>query len=290
MNMKKLAALLAVIMMMSVFVACGNKPNNDTKNQGAAPSAAPATQASAKPAEATGKLADIKKAGKIVLGTSADYPPYEFHKSINGKDEIIGFDIEIAKEIAKELGVKLEIKDMKFDGLLPALQAGNIDFILSGMTPTPERTQAVDFSKVYYTAVQKIVVRAEDKDKIKTEADLKGKKVGAQKGSIQEKIVTEQFKDSEAKIIGKIPDLFLELKNKKSDALVAEEPVAAAYIAKNKEIAFADIKLTQEDAGSAVAFQKNNPALVEAANKTLDRLIKEKQIEKLVTEANEQVE
>lgn len=288
--MKKLAALLAVIVIMSVFVACGNKPNNDSKTQGAAPSQAPSAQPSAQPAEAAGKLADIKKAGKIVLGTSADYPPYEFHKSVNGKDEIIGFDIEIAKEIAKELGVKLEIKDMKFDGLLPALQAGNIDFVLSGMTPTPERAQAVDFSKVYYTAVQKVVVRAEDKDKYKTASDLKGKKIGAQKGSIQEKLVAEQLKDSEAKILAKIPDLFLELKNKKTDALVAEEPVAAAYIAKNQDLAFADIQLTQEDAGSAVAFQKNNPALVEAANKVLDRLIKDKLIDKYVAEANEQVE
>lgn len=288
--MKRFAALLAVIMIMSVFVACGNKPNNDAKTQGAAPSAAPANQASAKPEEATGKLADIKKAGKIVLGTSADYAPYEFHKSINGKDEIIGFDIEIAKEIAKELGVKLEIKDMDFDGLLPALQAGKIDFIISGMTPTAERAQAVDFSKVYYTAVQQVVVRAEDKDKYKTADDLKGKKVGAQKGSIQEKLVAEHLKNSEAKILAKIPDLFLELKNKKTDALVAEGPIASSYISKNKDLVVSDIKLPQEDAGSAIAFQKNNPVLVEAANKVLDRLIQDKSIEKFVTEANEQVE
>lgn len=286
MNMKKLAMLIAVVMIMSVFVACGNKPNNDAKNQGAAPSAAP----SANTAEATGKLADIKKAGKIVLGTSADYAPYEFHKSINGKDEVIGFDIEIAKEVAKELGVKLEIKDMDFDGLLPALQAGKVDFIISGMTPTEERAKAVDFSKVYYTAVQQVVVRVEDKDKFKTIESLKGKKIGAQKGSIQEKLVAEQLPNSEAKILAKIPDLFLELKNKKTDALVAEGPIATSYISKNKDLVVSDIKLTQDEAGSAIAFQKNNPALVEATNKVLDRLINDKSIDKFVTEANEQVE
>ncbi|WP_129595674.1 transporter substrate-binding domain-containing protein, partial [Anaerophilus nitritogenes] len=70
-----------------------------------------------------GKLGEIQKKGKIVLGTSADYPPYEFRKEINGENVIVGFDIEIAKVIADELGVELEIKDMKFDGLLAALVA-----------------------------------------------------------------------------------------------------------------------------------------------------------------------
>ncbi len=73
------------------------------------------------------------------MATSADYPPYEFHKVVNGKDEIVGFDIEIAKEIAKQLGVELEIKDIKFDGLLAALQGGTVDMVISGMTPTEER-------------------------------------------------------------------------------------------------------------------------------------------------------
>ena len=106
------------------------------------------------------KMDKIKEKGKIVIGTSADYPPYEFHKSIDGKDTIVGFDIEIAKEIAKDLGVELEIKDMKFDGLLAALQTGNIDFVAAGMNPTEDRKKNVDFSKIYYTAVQCVVIRS----------------------------------------------------------------------------------------------------------------------------------
>lgn len=114
--MKKIFSLVLAMFMMLSLVGC-NKNQNTTVDE----------------------LGKIKKAGKIVLGTSADYPPYEFHKVIDGKDEIVGFDIEIAKQIAKDLGVELEIKDMKFDGLLAALQAGKIDFIVSGMTPTEER-------------------------------------------------------------------------------------------------------------------------------------------------------
>jgi len=75
------------------------------------------------------KLQEIKDKGVLTIGTSADYPPYEFHKEIDGKDTIVGFDMMIAEEIAKDLGVKLEIKDMKFDGLLGALKSKNVDMV-----------------------------------------------------------------------------------------------------------------------------------------------------------------
>ncbi|WP_166242025.1 ABC transporter substrate-binding protein [Paenibacillus turpanensis] len=290
--MKRKQIILSVLLMFCVALiasACGAKEvQKPADNNAAQPSAQePAKQ---EPAAKPTKLDEIKKAGKIVLGTSADYPPYEFHKTVNGKDEIVGFDIELAKEFAKDLGVKLEIKDMKFDGLLPALQAGNIDVIIAGMTPDEERKKAVDFSKIYYTAVQTVVVRAEDNDKLKTTDDLKGKKVGAQKGSVQEDIVAEQISGSTAKILPKIPDLFMELKSKKVDALVVEEPVAAAYVSKHKDLAISSIPLKQDEGGSAIAFAKNNPELVEAANKTIDRLLKDKLIEKFVAEANDMVE
>ena len=77
----------------------------------------------------TSALEAIKSKGKLVIGTSADYPPYEFHKEVDGKDQIVGFDIEIAKQFAKDLGVELEIKDMAFDGLLVALQADKVDMV-----------------------------------------------------------------------------------------------------------------------------------------------------------------
>jgi polar amino acid transport system substrate-binding protein len=83
----------------------------------------------------------IKKKGYITVGLSADYPPYEFHKTINGKDEIVGFDISVAKKIAKDMGVKLRIDEMSFDSLLGALKTGKIDMIISGMSNTPERAK-----------------------------------------------------------------------------------------------------------------------------------------------------
>lgn len=281
--MKKISALLASVMLLAVITACGDK-NNDT--QGAAPTAAATTAASASPkAEEKGKLADIKKAGKIVMGTSADYAPYEFHKLIEGKDMIVGFDIEIAKAIAADMGVTLEIKDMGFDGLLPALAAGNVDFVMSGMTPTEERKKNVDFSKVYYTAEQIVLVRTEDKDKFKTIDDLKKANVGVQTASIQEGLAKEQLEGAKLKSIGKIPDLVLELKNKKIDALIMEKPVATGYTSKHTDVVISGLSLNAEDAGSAAAVKKGNPELVAQIDKTLERLINEKAIEQFVTEA-----
>lgn len=236
------------------------------------------------------KVDKIKKSGKLVLATSADFPPYEFHKQINGKDEIMGFDISIANEIAKDLGVTLEIKDMKFEGLLAALDSGNADLVVAGMTPTEERKKNVDFSKMYYQSVQSLVIRAEDKDKFKSVEDLKGKKVGVQKGSIQEDVAKKQLTNAETKSLGKITDLVLELKNKKVDALVLTLPVAKSYMSANKDIMLSDIKLKDTDEGCAVALKKGNTELVQAVDKTLTRLMSENKIDKFITEATEAAE
>ncbi|GIM28771.1 amino acid ABC transporter [Clostridium polyendosporum] len=245
-----------------------------------------------KAAEKASAVDRIKKAGKLVLGTSADYPPYEFHKSVNGKDTIIGFDIEIAREIAKSLGVELEISDMKFDGLLAALKTGKVDMIISGMNPTEERKKSVDFSKVYYNANQFVVVRAEDKDKVKSLVDLNGKKIGVQKATVQESLAKDQIKDAQLKSLGKIPDIVLELRNKKVDAAVIEGPVAKFYTDKNKDLVITDaaFSVKEDEKGSAIAIQKGSDDFLKIVNDTLDRLIKEGKIEKFVIEATNQVE
>lgn len=283
--MKKISMLLASVLLLTVISACGEK-NKNNEVQGAAPTAAASASPAASGDKTKGdKLADVKKAGVIVLGTSADYAPYEFHKNIDGKDTIVGFDIEIAKTIAADLGVKLDIKDMGFDSLLPALNAGKLDFVISGMTPTKERLESVDFSQVYYTAQHVVVVRQDNKDKYKTMDDLKKATIGVQTASIQEELAKTQLAEAKIKSIGKIPDIILELKNKKVDAVIMESPVASGYIKKNKDLVLSDVKPKAEEAGSAIAVKKGNDTLTAEINKTLDRLIKEKAIEKLAEEA-----
>lgn len=235
------------------------------------------------------KIAEIKAAGKIVLGTAADYPPYEFHSVINGQDEIIGFDIEIAKEIAKTLGVKLEIKDMKFNGLLAALKAGNIDFIVAGMVPTEERKQSVDFSKSYYQAEQTFLTKLDKVETYQTVDDLKNLKVGVQKATIQEKIAKEKIANAELKSLSKITDLVLELKNNKIDGIVLVKPVASAYAKANSDLEVAKVSFGKE-AGVAIAVEHNSPELLQVINQTLDQLMAEDKINQFIRQATEQME
>ncbi len=165
--MKKWGILTVCLVLAGSLIAyCGNKSSEQDANQ-------------------TGGKTEAKT---IVLGTSADFPPYEFHKMIDGKDQIVGFDIEIAKEIASDMGATLEVKDMDFKALLGELSTGRVDFVISGMTPDETRRKQVDFSDNYYKAQQAVVVREADKDKYKTMDSLKGVSFGIQTGSIQEDI------------------------------------------------------------------------------------------------------
>lgn len=235
----------------------------------------------------------IKKAGKLVIGTSADFPPYEFHLAKDGSDKIVGFDVAIGQEIAKDLGVQLEIKDMKFDGLLAALDSGNVDIVLAGMTPTDERKQSTDFSEIYYRAEQGVIVRAADAAKYVSADSLAKAVIGAQKGAIQVGIAKKDIKkmadtkadNPEVKELGKVADLVLELKNKKIDAIVVETEVAKAYASANPDLAVAPFVFPDSEGGSAVAVKKGNKALLDAVNATLARLQKENAIDGFVTAA-----
>jgi polar amino acid transport system substrate-binding protein len=248
--------------------------------------------------QAQTKLDQIKKSGKLVIGTSADFPPYEFHVQASGKDQIVGFDIAVAKEIAADLGVKLEIKDMSFDGLLAALQAGTIDLVLAGMNPTDERKKAVDFSDVYYVSKQGVMVRTADKAKYATKESLKDVVIGAQKGAIQVGLAKElkgvpkadQDKpNAQVKELAKVSDLVLELKFKKIEAIAMEWAVGDAYAEKNPDVCMTSIVL-QADGGSAVAFKKGAPEFVAAVNKTLARLVQAKAVDKFVAQATDLIE
>lgn len=260
--LKKLTVVAAVATMAISMIGCG------------------ATKQSA--------LEKIKKDGKLVVGTSADYPPYEFHATVDGNDKIVGFDMDIAQEVADDLGVKLEIKDMDFDGLLVALQSNKIDMVFAGMTPTEERKENADFSDIYYEATHRFILRSGEEASVKSFDDLKGKKIGVQKGSIQEGIAKDNFDESNIKSLAKVTDLILDLKNNKVDAILVEEGVAKLYCEKNEGIAVADNFVVKDDnGGAAIAFSKGQTELQTEVNKTIQKLKDEGKIEKLVTDANE---
>lgn len=232
-------------------------------------------------------LSQIKEKGELVVGLSADYSPYEFHTMIDGKDTIVGFDVEIAKEIAKDLGVKLNIKEMKFDSLLTALPAGQIDMIISGMNPDPKREKVVDFSEIYYKANHGVLVKKEDLNKYKSIDDLKNINLGAQIGSTQADIIKNTIKGEKVKLLSNVNNLILELKAGKIDALVVEKPVGEMAMSNNSDIVLSDISFEDETGGNAVAVKKGQKELVEQVNKTINKLKESGNIDKFIIEANE---
>ena len=276
--MKKMMSLLMALAVAVSLAACGsaqtgNKEEAKTENT------------------ASNKLEQIKAKGVLVLGTCADYPPYETHAIVDGKDEIVGFDIEIAKEIAKALGVELKIEDMDFDALLVSLNSDKVDMVIAGMSANEERAKAVDFSMIYYNPQQKIVIRKENLNDLTSLEAFNGKTIGVQKGTIQEEFADKNMSGANKIALGKIPALIMELKSGKSDGLVLEEPVAAAYVGKNDDLAIAALDVViEEDNGSSVAVKKGEKELLAVIDQTIKTLVEEKKIDEMVVEANKWME
>lgn len=242
---------------------------------------------SSKGKEEISVLDSIKESGKLVVGLSADYAPYEFHIIENGKDQIVGFDVDLAEEIAKEIGVELEIKEMDFDALITALPAGKVDLIISGMNATEERKKAVDFSDVYYTANHGVLVKAENVDKYQEFADLDGLKVGAQLGSTQAELASTLIKDAELQLLSNVNNLILELKSGKVEAVVMESSVAKIAAVNNPDLKVGKPVYEEESGGNAVAIAKGNEDLVEIVNKVITRVNDDGTMEKFIQEATE---
>ena len=241
--------------------------------------------------ETAEKLQQIKDAGVLVVGTSADYAPYEFHKQVDGKDKIVGFDITMAEEIAKDLGVKVEYKDMDFDGLLGALEAEKVDIVLSGMTPDEERKKSVDFSELFYEDSNVCIVKKGKEDLIKSEEDLKKLKVGVQSGTTQADFITGDLGITSAKQLKRMPDLMLDLQNGNIDVIVTGKNVANINIDQYDGLAIGKTTVGKDVAESTAAAIKksndkvDNTSLVESINNTIKRLKDENKMDEYMQEA-----
>lgn len=230
----------------------------------------------------------IKSAGVLKVGTEAQYAPYEF-KDADAK--IVGADIALAQKIADDLGVKLEVVDMKFDGIIPAVQSGQVDMGIAAFSNTPERAKEVDFSNIYDKSVQMLVVDAQNKDKYTSVDALSGLKVGAQKGSIQSNLITKELTKSTLFELDKFPALALEVQNGNIAGLVADAPVAKSMISGScGKLAAANFTFTSEAAkvGKAVVIKKGNSGLVDAVNKSVDAFVSDGSWDKAYAQAVKQ--
>lgn len=229
----------------------------------------------------------IMERGELIVGLSADYAPYEFHTTINGEDEIVGFDISIAQKIADDMGVDLRIEEMGFDALLGALDTERIDLIISGMSPTPERLQEVDFSDPYMNSQQRLVVREEDQDTYTDVDQFEDVPVSVQKQTTQEELANDELEGSQVTSLQQTSDVIMNLKNGSVEASVLEGPVAEAYVDENDDLALSDLEFEEGAKETAVALPKDSPILSENINNSIQTINEEGLMEDYQEEANE---
>ena len=269
--MKKLLALtLGAAMLLAVMTGCGKKdtaqePADDQQQQ----------QEEQQPAEPATLLEQIKAKGKVVVGTEAQYAPYEF-KDLDAN--FAGCDMWLAQQIADSLGVELEVVDMAFDGIIPAVQSGQVDLGIAAFTNTPERAEEIDFSDLYETSAQLLIVKAGNADTYSTKESLAGLKVGAQKGTIQSQLIQSALPESELFELEKYPALALEVQNGNIAGLVVDQAVGEALVAtSNGALEVSNFEFSAEEAsfGKSVVIAKGNEDLVEAVNEVINKVTAE---------------
>ena len=229
------------------------------------------------------ETAENTEGGTLVMGTNAQFPPYEFRDENN---EVAGIDADIAAAIADKLGMELEITDMAFDSLIPALDGGTIDIILAGMTVTPEREESVNFTDSYATGVQVIIV-PEDSDIAPTEqedgtmaVDLTGKLIGVQAGTTGDQYCTDDDGQESVRQYDNGALAVSALANGQIDCVVIDNEPAKNYVAANTGLKILETEYITEDYAAAIA--KDNTELLEQVNAAIAELKADGTIDEII--------
>lgn len=243
-------SILCVVLVMSLlFTGCSNKASKEVEDQ---------------------SLEEIKEKGTLILGLDDSFPPMGYR---NEKGEIVGFDIDLAKEVANRMGVELEVTPIDWDAKVLNLNNGDIDVIWNGLTITEERQKQINFSKTYLENKQIIIVR-NDSD-INTKADLSGKKIGIQLGSSSQDALTADTETTESleEIIkySNNTEALMDLKAGRVDAVVVDEILGRYYIGKKP----GEFKVAEEDFGKeayGIGFRLSEDNLRDEVDKILDEM------------------
>lgn len=275
---KKMIALTMAALMAASLTACGGGAKETTAATTAADTTAADTAdtTAAENAETSAEAAETEAAGGVlVMATNAEFPPYEYHDG----GEIVGIDAEIAKAIAGELGMELEIEDIAFDSIIPEITSGKADMGLAGMTVTEDRKQSVDFSDTYAKASQKVIVK-EDSE-IASPDDLAGKIVGVQLGTTGDIYVSDLEADgTTVERYNKGFEAVQALSQGKIDAVVIDGEPAKTFVAETEGIKMLDEAFTEEE--YAIAVKKGNTELLDKINGALSELESEGTLDEIV--------
>lgn len=269
---KNVLVLAAAVCMAAALTACGS--SNSTAETTTADTAAGSTDTAADTAADTSAAEETEGAGgKIVMVTNAEFPPYEYHEN----NTIVGIDADIARAIADQMGMELEIQDMAFDSLIPAIQSGKADFAAAGMTVNEERLRNVDFTETYAEAAQVIIVK--EGSAIAAPADLTGKKIGVQTGTTGD-IYADDVENAEVQRFNKGMEAVMALTQDKLDAVIIDREPAKVFVKENEGLKILDEAFTEEE--YAIAIKKGNTELLEKMNAAIKELKESGELQKIV--------
>ena len=253
--MKKFVSLLLALLMIASLAACGKKANDNNDSNGSK---------------------------TLIMGTSADYAPFEFmYKGEDGTMQYGGIDVSVGQYIAESMGKELKVENMSFDYLLPSLVKGDFDIVIAAMEADGDRLKSADFSDPYYTDLPPaILVKASDA--------FSGKSVAAQTGTTKLDIVNEQLTGANAVPLALVTDMVNELVNGKVDAILVDGAVAKQYAETNKDLVIAD---ASSELGAAqpycVAVAKGDPkGLLPAINAAIAKMNEENKLESFISAAD----
>lgn len=262
--MKKIAMLLAALLLMTtVFAACGGK--EDTSSA--------ASTASTASTESTASTADSGD-NTLTMATNAFFEPYEYYEG----DEIVGIDAEVGKAIADKLGMDFEISDVDFDAIIPNVQSGKADIGMAGMTVTEDRKKNVNFSQSYATGIQVVIVP--EGSEIASIDDLEGKKIGVQQGTTGDIYCSDDYGEDNVTRYNKGSDAVMALLSGKVDCVVIDNEPAKAFVAANEGLVILDTAYAEED--YAICIAKDNEELLEKVDKALGELIEDGTVQEIV--------
>lgn len=230
-------------------------------------------------------------AEKLVLGTSADYPPFEFHVLQDGEDKIVGIDVFLGEQIAEDMGAEFEVVHMDFNNLFTLLNQGQCDMVIAAAEIDEEgvRPAAADYSDGYYSDLPpKIVVSAGDEGNYTSLEDFAGKAVGAQTATTKETIVNKYMTGADLVSMSSVVDLVNNLVYDKCDALVLDGAVADQYLASNSELAAVDIDMSSYVEPYRVWVAKGDPkGLLPSINETIAKVLSDGTMDGFIEKADE---
>ncbi|WP_297286206.1 basic amino acid ABC transporter substrate-binding protein [uncultured Brachyspira sp.] len=213
----------------------------------------------------------------LYVGTNAEYPPFEY---LDENGNVVGFDIDLMNEISRVIGKKIEIKDMTFDGLIPALESKTIDILIAGITATESRKKVINFSKPYFESQQAIIVK-EDNNSITNFDSLNNSyTVGVVLGYVGDVALTESKKVEKIERFNRTADTVVALQSGKIDAAIMDYPIAVGYVKNNEGLKAIKTDLSIQEL--CIGFRKEDTKLLEEINKALDTLKENGKYDELV--------